>query len=254
MVVSNSEKKQMAQEIISTWGGDMPVLAQEQDAQPAFAEARTRAFIKVQDGCHNRCSFCIVSTARGSERSIPISEVVDEINGLHSQGYQEVVLAGVHLGGYGSDTGENLRSLVKAVLSDTDVPRVRLGSLEPWDFPDRFMELWENPKMCPHLHLPLQAGSNSVLRRMIRRCSVESYEQIVHLAREQNPNFHITSDLIIGFPGETQKEFEETKRTLERIRFGDMHLFSYSIREGTPASRMSMQLPRSIINVSICVL
>ena len=251
MVVPNSDKAIMAKQIIDTWGDDMPRLAQSSDAQPAFAQTRTRAFVKVQDGCHNRCSFCIVSTARGAERSISIKDVVANIQNLHQEGYQEVVLAGVHLGGYGSDTGENLRSLIEGILNDTDVPRVRIGSLEPWDFPDGFMELWENPRMCPHLHLPLQSGSNRVLRRMIRRCSVESYEALVHQARSQNPLFNITSDLIVGFPGETEEEFCETIETVTRIGFGDMHLFSYSDRSGTPASRMSKKIPKKIIRERI---
>lgn len=251
MVVPNTEKSSMAKQIVETWGGDMPVLAESADSQPAFAQARTRAFLKVQDGCHNRCSFCIVSTARGSERSHPIQQVIEEINQLHRDGYQEVVLAGVHLGGYGSDTGENLRSLLDAVLKDTSIPRIRLGSLEPWDFPDGFIELWDNPRMCPHLHLPLQSGSNSVLRRMVRRCSVESYENLVQMARAQNPHFQITSDLIVGFPGETDREFLETQDTLERIGFGDVHLFSYSIRQGTPAARMKHQLPKHTIRERI---
>ena len=251
MVVSNSDKASMAKQIIDTWGDDMPQLAQSSDAQPAFAQSRTRAFVKVQDGCHNRCSFCIVSTARGSERSIAIQDVVADIQGLHRDGYQEVVLAGVHLGGYGSDTGENLRSLIEGILMDTDVPRIRIGSLEPWDFPDGFMELWDNPRMCPHLHLPLQSGSNKVLRRMIRRCSIESYEMLITQARSQNPLFNITSDLIVGFPGETEEEFRETMETVKRIGFGDMHLFSYSDRNGTPASRMRKKIPKKVIRERI---
>ncbi len=251
MVVSNADKASMAEKIVTAWSNDMPVLAESADAQPAFAQTRTRAFVKVQDGCHNRCSFCIVSTARGSERSISIADVVDNIQTLHSDGYQEVVLAGVHLGGYGSDTGENLRSLIEAILQDTDVPRVRIGSLEPWDFPEGFISLWNNPRMCPHLHLPLQSGSNTVLRRMIRRCSVESYEGLVEQARSHNPLFNITSDLIVGFPGETDAEFQETIETVERIGFGDMHLFSYSDRAGTPASRMSKKLPKATIRSRI---
>ena len=251
MVVSNGDKSSMAKQIIDTWGHDMPKLAESSESQPAFAQTRTRAFVKVQDGCHNRCSFCIVSTARGSERSVPINEVVEDIRTLHQDGYQEVVLAGVHLGGYGSDTGENLRSLVESILQDTDVPRIRIGSLEPWDFPDRFIELWDNPRMCPHLHLPLQSGSNKVLRRMIRRCSIESYEALVEQARGQNPLFNITSDLIVGFPGETEDEFLETIETVQRIGFGDMHLFSYSDRNGTPASRMSKKIPKKVVRERI---
>ena len=251
MVVPNADKSQMAERILTAWGEDMPLAAQQPDAQPAFAQSRTRAFIKVQDGCRNRCSFCIVSTARGEEKSRHIAEIVEEINQLHEMGHQEVILTGVHLGGYGSDIGSDLRLLLKGIVEHTSIPRIRLGSLEPWDFPLNFLELWDNPRLCPHLHLPLQSGSDTVLRRMIRRCSVQEYKNIVQLARQQNPLFHITSDLIVGFPGETDKEFAETVANIQDISFGDMHFFSYSSRAGTPASRMQGQVPKHVIKERI---
>src|SRR5690606_32058221 len=126
----------------------------------------TRAFVKVQDGCRNRCTFCIVTVARGEERSRPIDELVDELEHLHRLGYQEAVLTGVHLGGYGSDLGTDLFELVRALLARTAIPRLRLSSLEPWDLPAHFWRLWDDPRLMPHLHLPLQAGSDAVLRRM----------------------------------------------------------------------------------------
>ena len=244
MIVPNAEKSTMAQQILEAWEQDMPRAAQEPLSQPSFAQTRTRAFIKVQDGCRNRCSFCIVTQARGDERSRNILEIIEEINQLHMMGFQEAVITGVHLGGYGTDIGENLRTLIESILEKTTIPRIRLGSLEPWDFPEGFYQLWENPRLCSHLHLPLQSGSDSVLRRMIRRCSVDDYKTLVREAREQNPLFHITSDLIIGFPGETELEFQETVETITEIGFGDMHLFTYSAREGTAATR----LPRHVSN------
>ena len=254
MVVPNAQKSEMAQKIAETWGGDMPQFAKDPNAQPAFAQSRTRAFVKVQDGCRNQCSFCIVTQARGNEKSVPIQEVVQEINHLHAHGQQEVVLAGVHLGGYGSDINEDLRSLLEGILKDTSIPRIRLGSLEPWDFPKGFLDLWDNPRLCPHLHLPLQSGSDSVLRRMIRRCTVAEYKELVHLARAQNPNFHVTSDLIVGFPGETDAEFQETLTTIQEIAFGDMHIFAYSPRQGTPAARMKNPLNKNQIKERVKII
>ncbi len=140
---------------------------------PQYPNPRTRAFVKIQDGCRNRCTFCIVTVARGDERSRPIAEIVAEVNALHAEGYQEAVLTGVHLGGYGSDTGADLRGLVAALLAETTIPRLRLSSLEPFDLAADFFELWGAPsgagRLMPHLHLPAQSGSDAVLRRMARR-------------------------------------------------------------------------------------
>jgi threonylcarbamoyladenosine tRNA methylthiotransferase MtaB len=247
LVVSNTEKSNLVRKIHEIVGTEMPVMAQAPTAQPSFAQARTRAFIKVQDGCRNRCSFCIVTIARGEERSRKIEEIIEEINHLSDIGYQEIVITGVHLGGYGSDIGENLRTLVEAILERTTIPRVRIGSLEPWDFPDNFYQLWDNPRLCPHLHLPLQSGSNRVLKRMIRRCNVEDYTQLVLNARKQNPLFHISSDIIVGFPGETEEEFEQTLEAIQQIKFGDLHLFGYSPRSGTAAMRLPKHIPKAII-------
>ena len=246
LIVPNTKKDSMAKQIVEHWGSDMPMQAQHPDATASFAQARTRAFVKVQDGCRNRCSFCIVTVARGTERSRTIPQVLEEVKHLEQMGYQEVVITGVHLGGYGSDTGENLRTLIEALLEHTKVPRIRLGSLEPWDFPDNFYPLWDNPRLCPHLHLPLQSGSNRILKRMIRRCTVEDYQKLVDGARKQNPYFHISSDIIVGFPGETAEEFQETVETIEKIGFGDLHLFRYSPREGTAALRLPNHVPKEI--------
>ena len=208
--------------------------------------SRTRAFIKVQDGCRNRCTFCIVTVARGDERSRPIAEVVAEVNALHAEGYQEAVLTGVHLGGYGSDLGAELRELVAALLADTTIPRLRLSSLEPFDLAPDFFDLWTRPgghRLMPHLHLPAQSGSDAVLRRMARRNRAADFEALVDAARARIPGLTITTDLIAGFPGESEADFEQTLAFARRVSFAHMHIFPYSAREGTAAARFGGQVP-----------
>ncbi|MEL6349312.1 MAG: radical SAM protein, partial [Myxococcota bacterium] len=193
----------------------------------------------------NRCTFCIVTVARGEERSRSIPELLDEIRALRLAHYQELVLTGVHLGGYGSDQGTTLRDLIAAILQRTDVPRLRLGSLEPWDLPAGFFSLWQDPRLCPHLHLPLQSGSDTVLKRMARRCTTQRYRELIAEARETIPNLNVTTDLIVGFPGETGADFEQTLSFAEEIQFGHIHAFAYSPRAGTAAARMRGGLTRA---------
>ncbi len=206
---------------------------------------RTRAFVKVQDGCRNKCTFCIVTVARGPERSRPIAEVVAEINALHAEGYQEAVLTGVHLGGYGSDLSTNLRALLEALLADTTIPRLRLSSLEPFDLAPDFFNLWpqSHGRLMPHLHLPAQSGSDTVLRRMARRNRVAEFEALVAAARERIPGLTVTTDLIAGFPGETEADFAETVAFARRVGFAHIHAFPYSARAGTAAARFGGQVP-----------
>jgi threonylcarbamoyladenosine tRNA methylthiotransferase MtaB len=207
--------------------------------------ARTRAFVKVQDGCRNRCTFCIVTVARGDERSRPIADVVAEVNALHAAGAQEAVLTGVHLGGYGSDLGTGLGELVAALLADTAMPRMRLSSLEPFDLAPAFFDLWTRPhsnRLMPHLHLPVQSGSDAVLRRMARRNRVADFEALVAAARARIPGVTITTDLIAGFPGETEEDFAQTLALTRRAGFAHMHIFPYSAREGTAAARFDRQV------------
>ena len=206
--------------------------------------SRTRAFLKVQDGCRNRCTFCIVTVARGEERSRPIAELVAEVNALHAEGYQEAVLTGVHLGGYGADLGESLPGLVAALLTDTAIPRLRLSSLEPFDVTADFFGLWaqSDGRLMPHLHLPAQSGSDAVLRRMARRNTVAEFEALVGAARASIPDLTVTTDLIVGFPGETEEQFAETVAFARRVGFAHLHVFPYSARTGTPAARLSGQV------------
>ncbi|MEM7378382.1 MAG: tRNA (N(6)-L-threonylcarbamoyladenosine(37)-C(2))-methylthiotransferase MtaB [Pseudomonadota bacterium] len=239
LVLDNSAKDSLVDTALARL--ELPVMPEiaTAPAEPSlFMRNRHRAFIKVQDGCRYRCTYCIVTTARGEERSRPIAEVVDEINRLAALGIQEAVLTGVHVGGYGSDLGCHLSDLVEAILADTALPRLRFASVEPWDLPEGFWRLFDNRRLMPHMHLPLQSGSDSVLRRMARRCKTAEFEALVADARSAVPGFNVTTDIIVGFPGETESEWQETLTTVERIGFGHMHIFSYSEREGTKAARL----------------
>ena len=247
LVIPNQEKDQLVERVSQELDiPRMPQLATEPGAVYTYPGSRTRAFVKVQDGCRNRCTFCIVTVARGDERSRPIPDIIDEIQALHQAGYQEAVLTGVHLGGYGSDLGESLTTLVRAILADTDIPRLRLSSLEPWDLPADFFTLWGNPRLMPHLHLPLQSGSDRILRRMARRYTTQAYAQLIAQARSAIPDLNVTTDLIVGFPGETDDDWAQTLAFVQKIYFGHIHIFTYSVREGTAAARMPHQVPTPI--------
>ena len=247
LVVSNKHKDQLVERALTELNLDtMPVMATEPGEASLFSLGRQRAFIKVQDGCRYRCTFCIVTIARGEEKSRTVQEVVTEINALHQQNINEIILTGVHLGGYGSDLDSNLSALIKAILTETDVPRIRLGSLEPWELTDDFYQLFDNPRLMPHLHLPLQSGSDTVLRRMARRCKTEEFAEIANKLRQINPLFNITTDIIVGFPGETEDEWQESLAFIERIGFGHIHIFSYSPREGTKAATFPNPLPETV--------
>ncbi len=211
---------------------------------------RTRAFVKTQDGCRNHCTFCIVTVARGDERSRTIAELAAEVNALHAEGYQEAVLTGVHLGGYGSDLGADLRSLVGVLLAETSIPRLRLSSLEPFDLSASFFDQWADSRgrLMPHLHLPAQSGSDAVLRRMARRNRVADFEALVAAARAAIPGLTITTDLIAGFPGETEENFSETLGFARRIGFAHIHAFPYSARQGPRRRASAARSPRSSVN------
>ncbi len=199
----------------------------------------------MQDGCDNRCTFCIVTVARGVSRSRPLAEIVAEINRLAGLGYQEAVLSGVHLGSYGHDRGDSrgLQTLVQTILAETDLPRLRLSSLEPWDLDPAFFKLWQNERLQAHLHLPLQSGCDATLRRMARRTSQAQFARLVQTARAAIPDVAITTDIIVGFPGETEAEFAESLTFVEQMAFAKLHIFRYSRREGTAAATMRGQVP-----------
>lgn len=207
----------------------------------------TRAFIKVQDGCNQFCTYCIIPFARGRVRSRELPDVLQEIRTLAKSGYREVVLTGIHLSSYGVDNGESLLHLIEAVHELEGIERIRLGSLEPRIVTDAFAKrLSELPKICPHFHLSLQSGCDMVLSRMNRRYDTAEYEVGCALLRRYFEHPAITTDVIVGFPGETDEEFETTERYLERIHFYEMHIFQYSRREGTKAAAMPDQVPEAV--------
>jgi threonylcarbamoyladenosine tRNA methylthiotransferase MtaB len=249
LVVGNRDKDRLVGRIDELEVAAMPVLAADPDGAHAFRESRTRAFIKVQDGCRNHCTFCVVTIARGEERSRTVEEVIAEVRALEAAGTAEVVLCGVHLGGYGSDLGLDLAGLVGRLLRGTAVPRVRLSSLEPWDLPPGFGDLWREAegRLLPHLHLPLQSGSDPVLRRMARRCMSGSYARLVERLRAGISDLHITTDLIVGFPGERDQDFRATLAFAEAIGFAHVHVFPYSPRQGTRAAELPDQVPGPVI-------
>jgi len=224
----------------------MPQAATEPGESSLLARGRQRAFIKVQDGCRYRCTYCVVTLARGEERSRPVSEVIEEINALHADGINEAVLAGVHLGGYGSDSGSSLYELVSQVLEGTRIPRLRLGSLEPWDLPAHFWALFDNPRLMPHLHLPMQSGADSVLRRMARRCRSGEFLALLAEGRQRVPELMVSTDIIVGFPGETDEEWAQTLAFVERAGFGHIHIFAFSPREGTKAAELPLPVERAL--------
>ena len=243
LLVENRHKEQLPQLVAEAFAIPvMPQIATEPGENSLFHRGRQRAFVKVQDGCRYRCSYCIVTEARGEERSRPLQEIVEEINALHAQGIQEAVITGVHLGGYGSGIGLTLHDLVSAILARTTIPRLRLGSLEPWDIPAGFWQLFEERRLMPHLHLPLQSGCDAVLRRMSRRCKTSEFQRLVKQARQQLPGLNITTDIIVGFPGESEAEWRQSMAFLSRLQFSHIHIFSYSPRPGTRAAALPGQV------------
>jgi threonylcarbamoyladenosine tRNA methylthiotransferase MtaB len=217
---------------------------------------RTRAFIKVQDGCDNACTFCITTVARGASRSRPVAQILTDIRSATDGGVKEIVLTGVHLGSWGLDfhPPQRLADLVAALLSRTSIPRLRLSSLEPWDLEAGFFSLWQDERLCRHLHLPLQSGNAAVLKRMGRKTTPRSFTALVEAARSAIPEVAITTDVITGFPGETEAEFRETLEYVRSINFAGGHVFTYSARPGTPAARLQAQIPHEIRKVRNAVL
>ena len=213
-------------------------------------EEHTRAFLKVQDGCNQFCTYCIIPYARGRIRSRKAEEVVREVETLAANGCKEVVLTGIHLSSYGLDHGDNLLHLIQEVHKVEGIRRIRLGSLEPGIIDENFVkELAKLEKICPHFHLSLQSGCDATLKRMNRHYTTEEYAAGCDILRRYFDNPAITTDVIVGFPGETEEEFEATKAFLERIGFYEMHIFKYSRRAGTRADRMPEQVPEQIKNV-----
>jgi len=202
---------------------------------------RTRAFIKVQDGCNSFCAYCIVPLVRGREKSLPLAQVIAEVRHRVAGGYKEIVLTGTEIGSYNYD-GINLKGLLENILADTDIVRLRLSSLQPQEISTELIELWHDNRLCPHFHLSLQSGSDKVLRQMRRRYTTSDYRQAVSFIRQAVPGVAITTDIIVGFPGESDEEFQESFNFCQQMGFARIHVFSYSTRQGTRAAQMPQQV------------
>jgi threonylcarbamoyladenosine tRNA methylthiotransferase MtaB len=243
-VITNDGKAQVTRTV--------GVTSQEVDTAPPalpLPPLRTRAFIKVQDGCDNHCTYCIIRSLRGPSRSRPIAEIIAEVQALVEEvGCREAVITGASLGAYGRDLGSagGLRTLVETILADTDLKRLRLSSLEPWDIDEAFFELWRDPRLCRQIHLPLQAGCDATLRRMGRPIATERFARLVEAARTAIPDVAVTTDVLVGFPGEDDAAFLESYEFVERIGFAKLHVFPYSPRPDTPATRLPRPVPRQV--------
>jgi threonylcarbamoyladenosine tRNA methylthiotransferase MtaB len=240
----------------------------DENIQPSL---RTRAFVKIQDGCNLACAYCIIPHARGEERSRPRDEIINEVNALVSAGYKEIILTGVQISAYRQKTGfsekpvfSRLRDLIAAILAETDVPRLRLTSIAPWNVDEALLDLWRDARLCRHLHLSLQSGSDTVLRRMRRPYTTAQFARAVELVRAKIPDVGVTTDVIVGFPGESDAEFEESLKFAEQVRFSRIHVFPYSKRDGTSAASLQNQVAdavkksrtkqmQAIADASLCV-
>ena len=228
---------------------EMPLYGNEID--------KARAFMKIQEGCNNYCTFCIIPYTRGKLKSRRVEDIVKEAKRLVEHGYHEIVLTGIHLGNYGIELLEkpNLAHVVKALLEIPGLERIRLGSIESVEVSEELVDLMaKDPRFCTHLHLPLQAGSDHILKLMNRHYNLQEFKDLIARLRSRIPGLAITTDIIAGFPGETDEDFEETLRTVEEIGFTHIHAFPYSKREGTPAATMEDQVPEAVKKTRVALL
>lgn len=248
-IVEYVEQAQKKEKTINAVKDIMSVTEFENLYVDAEGETKTRAFIKVQEGCDNYCTFCIIPFARGKLKSRKQKDAVEEIRRLVAKGYREIVLTGIHLGNYGRDLhdGTSLATLVEELLRIPNLLRIRMGSIESVELSDDLINLIKDePRVCRHLHLPIQSGSDAVLRRMNRHYRLPEYKKLISELREKIPGLALTTDLIVGFPGETEENFMETLETLRELRFSAIHVFPYSQRTGTPAAVFPNQVPGDI--------
>lgn len=228
---------------------EMPLYGNEID--------KARAFMKIQEGCNNYCTFCIIPYTRGKLKSRRVEDIVKEAKRLVEHGYHEIVLTGIHLGNYGIELPEkpNLAGVVKALLEIPGLERIRLGSIESVEVSEELVDLMaKESRFCTHLHLPLQAGSDHILKLMNRHYNLQEFKDLIARLRSRIPGLAITTDIIAGFPGETDEDFEETMKTVEEIGFTHIHAFPYSKREGTPAATMEDQVPEAVKKTRVALL
>jgi threonylcarbamoyladenosine tRNA methylthiotransferase MtaB len=245
LVLDNKEKPHLVRLLRESGRLDNPAQVQGDLTSRHYDGFRTRAFIKVQDGCHDFCTYCIVPLVRSRDESLPVDQIVDEVKHRLAQGYQEVVLTGTKIGAY-NYSGVTLKGLLEHILTETDVTRLRLSSLQPQEISPELIELWHNRRLCPHFHISLQSGSKGILSRMKRRYSIGDYEQSVSLIRSLVQEAAITTDIMVGFPGETDDEFEESYDFCQRIEFARIHVFTYSPRQRTQAAQLPGQIDAQV--------
>lgn len=255
IVIGNNRKKDLIEILDAFWEKksvretviDINHTSEYEELHLSRTAEHTRAYIKVQDGCNQFCSYCIIPFARGRVRSRERMDVVTEVEKLAQAGYQEVVLTGIHLSSYGVDTGDSLLNLILSVHEVEGIRRIRLGSLEPRIITEEFIKTIASlPKMCPHFHLSLQSGCDATLKRMNRRYTADEYFEKCELLRKYFDHPALTTDVIVGFPGETEEEFEQSKAFVDKVNFYETHIFKYSRRQGTKAAEMDNQVPDEI--------
>jgi len=249
LVVNNTEKEHLL-EIVTSLSLPTPSFVLEriplrhcersEAISPLAATVRTRSLIKIQDGCHGPCTYCIVPRVRPREYSLLASRIIDEVKQKVALGYKEVVLTGTKVGSY-RDGGTDLRGLLHRILRDTNVKRLRLSSLQPSEISSEFLALWQDERLCRHFHLALQSGSETVLQRMRRSYSPSQYQRTINLIKETIPEVAITTDIMVGFPGESDAEFEQSYSFCRQAGFANIHVFPFSPRSETTAARMSEQ-------------
>ncbi len=245
-VVPIAEQESFLQNLMDSlgWGCDDQDSLWDAGQNLEVFQERTRAFVKIQDGCDLKCTFCSIPTSRGTARSRPIAEVIDECRSLVDHGYPEIVLCGVCIGRYGYNEGFGLHSLLQEMVGIDGIQRIRISSMEPQDVSDEFLTTMQEHQdiICPHLHLPLQSGSNKILRRMKRPYSQEYFIERVETARSMIKDFEISTDIMVGFPDESNEDFEASLQAVKECRFNKVHSFRFSVREEAPAAKLKNHL------------
>ena len=242
LVVDNAEKENLLA-LIQTLSLDRTGLGEDEttESQVPAATVRTRSLIKIQDGCHGPCTYCIVPKVRPREYSLPSFQIIDEVKRKVALGYKEVVLTGTKVGSYRDDGGD-LKDLIRRILDETHIERLHLSSLQPSEISSQLLDLWQDEKLCRHFHLALQSGSETVLQRMKRNYSLDEYRRTMNLIREKMPDAATTTDVMVGFPGESDEEYEQTYSFCQQAAFANIHVFPFSSRPGTAAARMDGQV------------
>lgn len=246
VVIGNYNKSQIVDLVEEHLKTKKQIIKKENIMQVPFenmeitnSETRTRAFVKIQDGCENYCSYCIIPFVRGKCRSKDKDTVIREITNLVNNNYKEIVLTGIHTGNYGVDLGLSFSTLLEEILTIPNLKRLRISSIEITELDDKFLNLLQNNILCNHLHIPLQSGSNKILKLMNRKYTKEEFKKYIEKIRKIRPNISITTDVIVGFPNETEEDFEESLEFIKDINFSKVHVFPYSKRDGTKAARMN---------------